>query len=76
MHDPEFLGRPEPAITAITITRDDKFTAFCDTRAFNEGNCNLGMSEYCPHDKIVCCIVCELIGCGCDILCERINPDD
>ena len=70
---------PEPvkpaSITAIIITRDNKFTAFCDTGAFREGSCNLEQSENCPHKKSVCCLVCELIDGGCDTLCDRINPD-
>ena len=67
-------------VTAITLTRDNKFTAFCDTGAFKEGKCQIWPEKpefNCPAlKKDVCCIVCELLDNGCEIHCERINPDE
>jgi hypothetical protein len=65
-----------PKVVSITLTRDNKFTAFCDTGAFWEGDCNLEQSKYCPHNKSVCCLVCdELIDGSCDTYCIRVDPD-
>lgn len=65
-------------ITAITITRDGKHTAFCDTGVFIEGKCRIWPDKpdfNCPtHKKDVCCIVCGMLE-SCDHPCERINPD-
>ena len=67
-------------ITGIIITRDHKYTAYCDTGAFKEGMCKIWPEKpefNCPtRKKDVCCIVCELLDNGCDTCCERINPDE
>lgn len=65
-------------ITAITLKRDGKLTAYCDTGAFREGKCQLTIErrEDCPNGKDICCLVCDLVDSGCDTLCDRINPDE
>lgn len=66
-------------ITGIVLTRDNKFTAFCDTGVFQEGKCQFTIEqpEDCPHGKDICCLLCELFESeSCDRCCDRINPDE
>jgi len=72
------MWRLRQVITAITITRNEKYTAFCDTGVFVEGKCRIWPDKpdfNCPaFKKDVCCIVCGMLE-SCDHPCERINPD-
>ncbi|TEB13410.1 hypothetical protein [Pelotomaculum propionicicum] len=63
------------SITAITLERDRKYTAFCDTLAFKEGKCEMDARDKCPQKKDICCIICAQLE-ECDQQCNLINPDE